>query len=162
VTIHISAADLGNTRGFRFFATATSGVVVDPDTGAFDFANAHDDTAHPAGGGLYAFAVKLRPVRLVVQKTSTTPQLPAAGKPFSLGLIAARADTKARIRGGQITCAAHMGGRAISSRTPRFVRGEAACTWLVPQTGKGKSFVGSIAVVFEGQRVTRTVSIRIG
>ena len=58
--------------------------------------------------------------------------------------------------------AAHAGGRALVSRTPHFVGSEAVCTWLVPQTGRGKRFVGSIAVVFEGQKVTRTVSVDIG
>jgi hypothetical protein len=161
-TFRISAADLGNTRGFHFFVSATSGVTVDPDTGELDFANSHDNTAHPAAGGLYAFAVKMRRPRLVVDAVATTPQKPAAGQSFSVKLTASRADTRARLKGGQITCVGRTGGSSLASLAPHFVGTQAVCTWKIPQTAKGEKFVGSIAVVFEGQKVSRNVSARIG
>jgi len=160
--IRISAADLGNTRGFRFFVSATSGVTVDPDTGDLDFANAHDNTAHPAAGGLYSFDVKMRPPKLVVREVATTPQAPVAGSTFSVRMTAARSDTGARLKGGQITCVGHAGGSSLASGTPRFVGSQAVCAWKIPQSAKGKRFVGTIAVVFEGQRVARNVSVGIG
>jgi len=162
LTAQISAADLGNTRGFRFFVSATSGVTVDPDTGDLDFTNAHDNTAHPAGGGLYSFDVKRRPVQLAVQKVVATPQQPVAGKPFSVELTAIRTDTRATLKDGQITCLARAGGRTLPVRAPHFVRGAALCTWLVPQSAQGKRLVGSIAIVFEGTTVTKNVSFGVG
>lgn len=162
LTARISAADLGNTRGFRFFVSATSGVAVDPDTGDLDFANAHDNTAHPAAGGLYSFDVRMRPVRLVAQKLAATPEKPAAGKPFSVELTAVRADTGATIKSGQITCTARAGGQTLPARAPHFVGGAAVCTWLVPQSAQGKRLVGSIAIVFEGKTVTKNLSFGVG
>ena len=162
VTFRISAADLGNTRGFRFFAAATSGVTVDPDTGDLDFTNAHDDTAHPAAGGLYSFDVKLRPVRLVVRDVTPTPNVPAAGESFSVRLTAARSDTGARLKNGQVTCSGRVGGTTLASGAPHFAGAQAVCSWKIPQTAKGKRFVGTIAVEFEGQRVARNLSARVG
>jgi hypothetical protein len=162
LTAQISAADLGNTRGFRFFVSATAGVTVDPDTGDLDFANAHDNTAHPAGGGLYSFDVKRRPVRLAVQNVVATPGKPVAGKPFTVGLTAIRTDTRATLKGGQITCRASAGGRTLPARAPHFVRGAATCTWLVPQSAHGKRLVGSIGIVFEGTTITKSVSFGVG
>jgi hypothetical protein len=162
LTVRISAADLGNTRGFRFFVAATSGVSVDSDTGDLDFANSHDDTAHPAGGGLYSYQVKLALPKLVVDDVVTTPENPTAGASFSVKLTAARADTKARLKNGQIACVGRADGHALVSATPHFAGTQAVCTWKIPQSAKGKRFVGSIAVVFEGQRVARNVSLGIG
>jgi hypothetical protein len=161
LTVRISAADLGNTRGFRFFAAATAGVTVDPDTGDLDFSASHDDTAHPAAGGLYPYQVKMALPRLTVEKVATTPDKPSAGATFSLKLTAARADTKARLKSGQITCSGRAGGSSLAG-TPHFAGTEAVCTWRIPQSAKGKRFVGTIAVVFEGQRVARNVSLEVG
>jgi len=36
------------------------------------------------------------------------------------------------------------------------------CTWIIPGFARGKRFVGSIAIVFEGKRVSRNVSLGIG
>src|SRR5438034_1289238 len=108
------------------------------------------------------FDVKMALPKLVVQKVATTPQKPAAGKPFSVRLTAARSDTGARLKGGQITCAARAGDKSISSQTPRFVGTQAMCTWIIPGFARGKKFVGSIAIVFEGKRVSRNVSLGIG
>lgn len=162
VTIRISAADLGNTRGFRFFVAATSGVAVDPDTGDLDFSNSHDNTAHPSAGGLYSFAVKMRPVRLVVRQVTSAPAAPGAGKPFSVRLTAARSDTGARLRSGQVTCVGRLGGTTLPSGTPHFAGTAAVCTWKIPQSAKGKRFVGKVAVEFEGQRIAGDVSARVG
>ena len=160
-TIRISAADLGNTRGFRFLADAASGIVIDQDTGAFDDSNAHVDVAPSGGGSLFEYDVKMRPPRLQVKKVSTTPSAPAAGGSFSLKLSLARSDSHAFIRNGEVTCNGRAGGAKLAATAARFVGKDAVCTWQIPGGSKGKSFSGSIAVVFEGIRVARGLSARI-
>jgi hypothetical protein len=160
-TIRISAAELGNTRGFRFLADAASGILIDQDTGAFDDVNAHVDVAPGGGGGLYEYDVKMRPPRLVVQKVTATPSTPSAGGSFSLKLSLARSDSHASIRNGEVTCSGHTGGTRLQPAAAHFVGKEAVCTWRIPGGSKGKPFSGSIAVVFEGLRVARGISARI-
>ena len=160
-TIRISAAELGNTRGFRFFADAASGIVIDQDTGAFDDTNAHVDVAPGGGGGLFEYDVRMRPPRLQVKKVTASPSMPIAGSSFSLKLSLARSDSHAFIRNGVVTCTAHVGGSTVAATAARFVGKEAMCTWPIPAGSKGKPFSGSIAVVFEGIRVARGVSARI-
>jgi hypothetical protein len=161
-TIKISAADLGNTRAFRFLVEATSGIVVDPDTQDLDFASTHDSVAIRPGGGLYPYTVRMTPPKLVVRSLSTTPGKPAAGKLFTATLVAARADTRALLKGGQVTCVAKAGRVALAARAQGFRGSRAVCAWKIPEGARGKAFVGSIAVVFEGIRVARSVSGRIG
>jgi hypothetical protein len=161
-TIRISAAELGNTKKFGFFIDATSGVVVDPTTGDLDFTNAHGDTAPSGGSGLYQFEVKTAPPRLVVKKVVTSPTTPKAGKAFSAKLTVTRSDTGAALKGGQIVCVAKVGGVSLRAKSHHFVGSQAVCTWQIPASAKGKSFKGSIAVVFEGLRAAKGISGTIG
>jgi hypothetical protein len=160
-TINISAAELGNTRGFRFLADAASGIVIDQDTGAFDDTSAHVDVAPNGGGGLYEYAVTMRPPKLQVKKVTATPSTPHAGSTFSFALSLARSDSHAAIRDGAVTCSGRAGGSKLAPAAAHFVGTAAVCSWRVPAGSEGKPFSGSIAVVFEGIRVARSVSARI-
>jgi hypothetical protein len=160
-TIRISAAELGNTRGFKFLADAASGIVIDQDTGAFDDSNAHVDVAPAGGGSLFEYAAKMRLPRLQVKMVSATPSTPRAGGTFSLRLSLARSDSHAAIRNGEVTCSGRVGGSTVPAKAARFVGRDAVCTWQIPGASKGKPFSGSIAVVYEGIRVARGISARI-
>jgi len=77
-------------------------------------------------------------------------------------MTAMRNDTSATLEGGTVKCAARTGGAGLSARVHRFVGTSAVCTWLIPASARGKTFRGSITVVFEGKKVTKTFSSRIG
>lgn len=161
-TFRISANELGNTKKFRFIIAAVSGVVFDPNTGQPDFTNAHVDLAPPGGAGLYPFEVKTTPATLVVKKFATSPGKPVAGKAFTAKLSVVRSDTGAGVKGGQISCAGRIGRVSLRAKVRHFVGSQAVCTWQIPATAKGKSFRGSIAVVFEGLRAAKSISGKIG
>jgi hypothetical protein len=162
VTINISAAELGNTKSFGFSTFVLSGLVIDETTGDIDFTNAHGDAAPSVDAGLYKFEVKTAPPKLLVKKLVTSPSKPAAGKLFSAKLTVTRSDTGAVLKGGQVTCVGRAGGAALRAKTHRFVGNQAVCIWLIPAGAKGKSFKGSVAVVFEGLRAAKAVSGQIG
>jgi hypothetical protein len=162
ITVRISAAELGNTKRFNFIVEVDSGIVVDPVTGDLDFTNAKGDIAPGGGTGLYPFTVVLAKATLVVKKFGSTPARPLAGKPFALRLQAARSDTGATIQGGRVLCVGRIGSSALRAQSGRFVGREAVCTWNMPAKAKGKTFKGTITIVFEGLRVTRSISRRIG
>jgi len=162
LTITISAAELGNTKGFGFLAEAIAGIVIDETTGDLDFANATADSAPAFQAGLYKYEVKLAPATLVVRKFSSTPARPAAGKTFALKLQAARSDTGALLQGGRVTCVGRIGSSPLRAVSGRFVGRQAVCTWRIPAGAKGKTFRGSIAIVFEGLRTARSYSRKIG
>jgi hypothetical protein len=162
VTITISAAELGNTRKLNFSVIVISGIVEDSTTGALDFTNAKRDFAPGGFAGVFPYEVKIGRPSIVVRRFATAPAKPAAGKPFSLRLRAARSDTGAAIRGGRVTCVGRVGASALRAQTARFVGSEAVCGWKIPPNAAGKTFRGSITIVFEGLRSTRTFSGRIG
>jgi hypothetical protein len=160
-TITISAAELGNTKNLKFNVIVIAGLVFDPDTGQPDFTNATADVAPAFDAGLYAYEVKTAPARLNVRNFSTIPAKPAAGKPFAMRLQAARSDTGAVVQGGRVTCVGRVGAARLAG-SGRFVGRQAVCTFRIPATAKGKKFSGSITIVFEGLRVTRSYSRTIG
>jgi hypothetical protein len=163
VTIRISAAELGNTKRLNFIVEVDSGIVVDPLTGDLDFTNAKGDIAPGGGTGLYPFEVKLGKPSLQVRRFTTTPVRPVAGRTYALRLQAARSDTGALLQGGRVTCVGRVGSSALRVVQPgRFIGREAVCTWRIPPAAKGKTFRGTITVVFEGLRVTRSSSRKIG
>lgn len=163
IAINISATELGNAKRLRFFVEAISGIVIDPITGEFDNTNSKGDVAPGGAAGLYPYEVKIGAARLLVRKFSASPAKPAAGKAFSLRLQAARSDTGALLRGGRVTCAGRVGNAALRTAQPgRFVGAQAVCSWAIPATAKGKPFRGTVTIVFEGRKVTRSFSGRIG
>lgn len=158
VTITISAAELGNTKGFKFNALVFSGIVIDPVTSDLDFTNAVADIAPAAGAGLYTYEVKITPPTLVVKKLTTTPKAPTAGRPFTLRLVTARSDTGAIVQNGRVTCVGRIGNARLRAQVQRVVAGAATCTWNIPPLAKGKLFRGSVTIVFEGLKATQSFS----
>jgi hypothetical protein len=162
VTIRISAAELGNTKKFRFFTDVLSGLVVDPVTGDIDGTNARADFAPGGGAGLYPFEVKTAPPKLEVRSFTHTPAKPRAGKPFSLKMTVARSDTGAVLQGGRVTCVGRIGKSALRATTAKVVGRAVTCTWTIPAAAAGKTFRGSAAIVFEGLKASRSYSAKIG
>jgi len=162
VTVTISGAELGNTKRFGFATIVISGAVIDETTGDVDFTNAVSDVAPASGSGLYAYEVKITPPTLVVKKLTTTPAAPSAGKPFTMRLVAARSDTGAVIQNGKVTCVGRVGSARLKARFQRVAGGAAVCTWQIPPKAKGKTFRGSVSVVFEGLTAKQSFSRKVG
>jgi hypothetical protein len=160
ITIRMSAAELGNTKAFKFSTFVASGIVVDPVTGAADFTKAVVDFAPAAGAGLYAYQVRVTPATLVVRRTTVGKA--TAGKPFTVRMVAARSDTNAVVRNGRVTCVGRIGNARLKARVQNVVAGAATCTWNLPANSKGKRIRGSVSLVFEGLRASQSFSARIG
>jgi hypothetical protein len=161
VTVNISSAELGNTRALKFGVLVFSGIAIDPVTSDLDFTNAVADIAPAAGAGLYSYQVKITPPTLVVKGLRPTPKSPKAGQPFTLRLVAARSDTGAAVQNGRVTCIGRVGNARLKAQVQRVQGGAAVCTWNIPPTAKGKSFRGSVAVVFEGLRASQTFAGKV-
>ncbi|HXG77119.1 MAG TPA: hypothetical protein VNJ53_11155 [Gaiellaceae bacterium] len=159
VTIRISANELGNTRRLNFFVTVESGIVIDPETGDFDFTNAKGDVAPGGGAGLYPYEVRITPPTLIVRRL-TAGRL-VAGKAFTLRLVAARSDTGAVVQNGRVTCVGRVGAARLRAQVQAVQGGAAVCTWNIPRGAKGKTFRGSVTVVFEGLRASRSFTGRV-
>jgi hypothetical protein len=161
VTITISAAELGNTKKFGFAAIALSGVTIDPATGDTDFTNAVSDVAPAAGSGSYQFEVKITPPTLVVKKLTPSPPKPTAGQAFTLRLVATRSDTGAAVQNGKVACVGRIGSAKLKVTFQRVTGGAAVCTWNIPPTAKGKTFRGSVGVVFEGLKASQGYASKV-
>ena len=161
ITINISTAELGNTRALRFNVLAFSGITIDPATSELDFTNAVADIAPAGGAGLYLYEVKTTPPSLVVKSLKPTPKAPTAGRAFTLRLVAARSDTGAVVQNGRVTCVGRIGNARLKAQVQRVLGGGATCTWNLPATAKGKTFRGSVAVVFEGLKASQSFSRKV-
>ena len=161
ITINISTAELGNTKALKFNVIVFSGITIDPTTSDLDFTNAVGDIAPAAGAGLYQYEVKITPPTLVVRSLKPTPKNPMAGRPFTLRLVAARSDTNAVVQNGRVTCVGRIGNARLRAQVQRVQGGAATCTWNIPPTAKGKTFRGSVAVVFEGLRASQAYSGKV-
>jgi hypothetical protein len=161
VTITMSAAELGNTKKFGFAFIAISGVTIDPTTGDVDFTNAVGDVAPATGAGLYQYEVMITPPTLVVKSLKSTPKNPAAGRSFTLRLVAARSDTGAVVQNGRVTCVGRIGNARLRAQVQRVQGGAATCTWNIPLTAKGKVLRASVAVTFEGLKAQQGYSGKV-
>jgi len=161
LTIRINASELGNASQLNFGVTIITGITVDSN-GDPDFSQAAFDAAPDVGHGYWAYNVRIAPVRLLAKRFSLAPRRPQSGRTLTANLVATRSDTGATLTGGRVVCAATVGGRRVAVRTRRFVGTQARCTWQIPSSARGKQIRGSIAVVFEGRRVTRSFSATVG
>jgi hypothetical protein len=159
--IKINTSELGNTSHFKFDVIVITGLVVN-SSGDLDFTNARADFAPDLGHGLYDYPVKTAPLRLVAKSFSLSPRRPVAGRTLTASLTVARNDTGATLKGGTVSCVATVGGARVAVRVHRFVGSQARCAWAIPSSARGRSIRGSITVVFEGKKITRSFSASVG
>jgi hypothetical protein len=162
LSIRINASDLGNTKRFNFNTVVATGVIVDPNTGDTDFSKALDDFAPDLGHGLWNYTVRVGQLRLGVKSFSLSPRKPQAGRTFTANMVATRSDTGATLAGGQVSCTATAGGKRLAARVHAFSGSRARCAWQVPASARGQKLRGTITVVFEGRRVSRSFSATVG
>jgi len=158
-TIKINAADLGNTRKLNFDVTAVSNIVFDPTTGAIDCAACKRDFAPTIG--FYTYQLQVTKPTLVVRGLKPTPAKPAAGKPFTLRLVAARSDTGAVVKNGRVTCVGRLGSARVTAQVQRVQGGAATCTWNLPASAQGKTFRGTVSVAFEGLKASQSYTGKV-
>jgi hypothetical protein len=164
VTIRIARSELGNTTQLRFYTFVVSGLVVDPTTNAISCSvepPCPADEAPGGGVGLYPYTVSVARPTLVVRRVTRTPAAPRAGQPFTLRMVTARSDSGAVLQNGRVTCVGRAGNSRLRAQLARVTGGAVTCTWMIPANAKGKTFRGSVAVVFEGLRASRSYSARI-
>ena len=105
--------------------------------------------------------VKITKPTLIVKSLKPTPAKPAAGKPFTLRLVAARSDTGAAVQNGRVTCLGRLGSARLTAQVQRVQGGAATCTWSIPANAKGKTFRGSVAVAFEGLKAQQSYAGKV-
>lgn len=157
-TIDVDSSYLGDTRRFRFYVVVIDGIAVSPG-GGFDFSNYHSDRAPDEGTWVYD--VRIGPGRLLVERFSTQPARPRSGSRFSVRLRAVRDDNGLPVRPGKVICRATTAGRLVPLVRRAFARGEGVCTWTIPASWKGKTIRGSISIVSEGRKVTKTFARKV-
>ncbi len=157
-TIHVSAADLGKTKGFNFGIIAVSGVTFDA-AGNANFDNIHRDAAPDPGHGFWSYQVLTKLV-LTVTAFTTSPKPARAGRTFSVSMAATENDTGGPVRAGTVACAASLAGKRVVAASHVVANGVATCVWRIPKTAKGRIMRGTITLNVQGTRVTRPFSAR--
>jgi hypothetical protein len=137
----MQAAELGDTRRFRFAARAYSGIVGTPTTG-LDFSGMHVDFA-PEEGASWDY-------RLLVRR----PPAPRGSRTLTVRFTVTRADGSV-LKTGRVSCTAMVAGKQVVPRSARFVGRRATCVFVLPLSAVGKTIRGTITVVSGGTRVTK-------
>jgi hypothetical protein len=98
--------------------------------------------------------------RLVMLDFTRSPQIPRAGRKFTLVLRVGTRTVSALRATRRVSCYAKL-GRTTLRPTKSLRRGVARCAWAIPKTAAGKRLRSAI-VVSEGKRsVRRTVAAKI-
>ena len=158
-TIHVSAAELGHTKGFNVGFDAASGITTDT-SGNPDFSKEHDDFAPDLGHGFFAYQV-LTKLTLSVKAFTSGPKPAKAGKKFSASLAATESDTGGPVQAGTVACSATVGGKHLTATAYRVANGIATCSWLVPRNAKG-TLKGTVSLTVKGTTVSRPFVVKVG
>jgi hypothetical protein len=157
--IHISAADLGGTKGFNFAVLAASGIAVDAN-GNPDFTNEKDDLAPDPGHGFWSYTV-IAKLTVTVQAFVYAPKPAKQGKNFAAGFAATESDTNGPVTKGTVACTATAGTKHLVALTHAVTNGVVACVWHVPLATKGKTLRGTVTLTVQGTTVTRSFAVKI-
>jgi hypothetical protein len=128
-TFSVQAADLGDTRRFRFTTRASSGAAV-------------DDAPGESSGWTYRLRIR-RPIP------------PQGSRSLTVRFTVTRADGSV-LTSGRVSCTAAIGTRRFEPRSARFVGRRATCVFVLPLSTVGKTIRGTITVVAGGRRFTRS------
>jgi hypothetical protein len=156
--IRINAADLGDTKSFKFAWIAVSGITTDA-SGNADFTNAHRDAVPDFGHGFATYDV-IAKLQLKATAFSLSPNPAKAGKRFSASLAAQESDTNGPVKAGTVSCAGKIGTKAVPA-THSLAAGVATCNWKVPSSAKGKTLRGTVKLVVKGTTLTKSFSVKI-
>jgi subtilisin family serine protease len=100
--------------------------------------------------------------KLSVVRFVTSPKRASAGKRFTARIAVVRRDTGALVRPASIACSAAAGAAPLRPLARRSRLGYGECVWRVPARAKGRTLRGAIAVGYDGARVSRSFSRKIG
>jgi hypothetical protein len=128
-TFTVRAADLGDTRGFRFITRASSGAAVDDA---------------PGEGSAWRYRLRIR-----------RPTPPQGSRSLTVRFTVTRSDGSV-LTSGRVSCTATIGTRRFEPRSARFVGGRATCLFVLPLSTVGKTIRGTITVVAGARRFTKT------
>ncbi len=158
-TIHVSANELGKTKGLNFGVDVYSGIAVD-SSGNPDFTNAHDDLAPDPGHGFFAYKVQTK-LTLSVVAFTTSPKPAKHAKNFVAGLAINESDTGGPVQSGTVTCSATIASKHLAPLGHALKNGIAGCIWHLPITSKGKTIRGTVTVTVQGVKASRSFSAKI-
>ena len=165
-TIGINAAELANTRAFKFQVFVIAGITKDT-AGNLVFTNATADLAPALNTPLYPYTVIIGTDpgpgtggnRVRITSFTAVPRVPLAGEAFEVTVTVKRVG-RAGVYNGTVYCQARVGSTKLRLyASPR--RGGASCLWNVPVSATGKVLSGSIGVSEGGPIVTRRFSARV-
>jgi hypothetical protein len=157
LVIKVNRSELGNVKGFDFYAKTYRPNPTDPEGEYSDWAPEWD---------MWSYDVKLYvPPVLTASAVACTPDPPKAGRPMvaRLSVTVARGGVSeplgatAKIR----ATAAIAGTRLVGTVLPGSATGKVGVRWLVPKAAKGRSMRGTITVTLEKVSVTRTFVDRV-
>ena len=161
--VTIDRAELGDTRRFRLFLNTMDGIVFDPVAKTFDLSNAHGDAAPDASApSPWSYEVKLGPSRLLVQRFSTTPAKPVAGKTFLARLKVKRDDSGAFVTTGKVACKATVGRARLRVQAQWVRAGRGLLRVARARRARPASLLrGSIAVTFSGKTAKKAFALKV-
>ena len=162
VTVTISAAELGNTKRFGFSFIAVSGIVFDPTTG--DTRLHERGRRHRAGGGRGPLPVRgedhaADARRAQPEADAEEPDGRDARSRFASSPRAPTRTRSSRTAGSRASGASGTRGSGRRSSACRAARRPARGTSR--RRRKGKTFRGSVTVVFEGLRAAQAYSAKV-
>ena len=145
VTFRINRSELGNPSGFDFWLRSRSG-----DAAENKVDDAPDD-------GMWSYTVNVAAsapqiARLIYPLSSALPQ---AGHAFTFKITnVILADGRAGAP-TQVTCKATLAGRPLRGTGP------GGCSWQLPKSARGKAFVVTATIAYQGASMTRRWSLKV-
>ena len=148
-TITFNRADFGISTRLAFFAQVRG-----------ENAQVLDDA--PDGSAAYTYVVTIGPPPLAAGPVTAVPRGPVHGKAFSIRMPVTRTDNNTALSddGVSVTCSARIRATTLRGRGS-YTGGVAGCMFAIPKTSRGKRFVSTITLRFEGATITKTFKARV-
>ena len=143
--IAVNKSDLGITTGeFGFWVETQS-------------PTSHDDAP---SGEIVGYTPSATPIRLTVAQFAATAKSVKVGKAVVAGMQVHRSDLDEIASAGEVRCVAKVGTRTIKTAAA-FPEDIAACRVIAPKLAKKKTIKLTVTLLLDGQRVSRTASIKV-